>query len=80
MQLPLPKQIEETRVLRAVSPVKDVDGFHPENVGLIVQGRPRFLPCTPLGIQQLLLRRKSPLPAATWWCSAAATSWASRSP
>ncbi len=61
VQLPLPKQIEETRVLRAVSPVKDVDGFHPENVGLIVQGRPRFLPCTPLGIQQLLLRRKIPI-------------------
>ena len=61
VQLPLPAQIDATRVLRAVSPLKDVDGFHPENVGLIVQGRPRFLPCTPLGIQQLLLRRKIPI-------------------
>ena len=61
VQLPLPKQIEETRILRAVTPLKDVDGFHPENVGLIVQGRPRFLPCTPLGIQQLLVRRKIPI-------------------
>jgi methylenetetrahydrofolate dehydrogenase (NADP+)/methenyltetrahydrofolate cyclohydrolase len=61
VQLPLPKQIEETRILRAVNPLKDVDAFHPENVGLIVQGRPRFLPCTPLGIQQLLVRRKIPI-------------------
>lgn len=57
VQLPLPKGIDETRVLDAVNPLKDVDAFHPENVGLIVQNRPRFLPCTPHGIQQLLLRR-----------------------
>ena len=56
VQLPLPKQIDETRVLEAVSPLKDVDAFHPENVGRIVQGRPRFLPCTPHGVQQLLVR------------------------
>jgi len=43
-------------VLLAVSAAKDVDCFHPENVGLLVQGRPRFLPCTPHGVQQLLLR------------------------
>ncbi|MCH7685684.1 MAG: bifunctional 5,10-methylene-tetrahydrofolate dehydrogenase/5,10-methylene-tetrahydrofolate cyclohydrolase, partial [Planctomycetes bacterium] len=55
VQLPLPKQIDETEILDAVSPLKDVDAFHPENVGLIVQGRPRFLPCTPYGIQQLLV-------------------------
>jgi methylenetetrahydrofolate dehydrogenase (NADP+)/methenyltetrahydrofolate cyclohydrolase len=55
VQLPLPKQINETRVLDAVLPLKDVDAFHPENVGRIVQGRPRFLPCTPHGIQQLLV-------------------------
>jgi methylenetetrahydrofolate dehydrogenase (NADP+) / methenyltetrahydrofolate cyclohydrolase len=55
VQLPLPKQINETRILDAVLPLKDVDAFHPENVGLIVQGRPRFLPCTPHGIQQLLV-------------------------
>jgi len=58
VQLPLPAGLDETRILRAVSPLKDVDAFHPENVGLIVQNRPRFLPCTPAGIQQLLLRRK----------------------
>jgi methylenetetrahydrofolate dehydrogenase (NADP+) / methenyltetrahydrofolate cyclohydrolase len=56
VQLPLPKQIDERRVLEAVTPLKDVDAFHPENVGRIVQGRPRFLPCTPAGIQQMLLR------------------------
>jgi methylenetetrahydrofolate dehydrogenase (NADP+) / methenyltetrahydrofolate cyclohydrolase len=56
VQLPLPKGLDETRILRAVSPNKDVDAFHPENVGRIVQGRPRFLPCTPHGIQQLLIR------------------------
>jgi methylenetetrahydrofolate dehydrogenase (NADP+)/methenyltetrahydrofolate cyclohydrolase len=55
VQLPLPKQIRTQRVLDAVSPLKDVDAFHAENVGLIVQGRPRFLPCTPHGIQRLLL-------------------------
>ena len=56
VQLPLPKQIDEQRVLDAVSPWKDVDAFHPENVGLLSQGRPRFLPCTPHGVQQLLHR------------------------
>ena len=56
VQLPLPAQIDATRVLDAVDPLKDVDAFHPDNVGRIVQGRPRFLPCTPRGIQQLLLR------------------------
>jgi methylenetetrahydrofolate dehydrogenase (NADP+)/methenyltetrahydrofolate cyclohydrolase len=56
VQLPLPKQIDVSRVLHAVSPLKDVDGFHPENVGRLVQGNPRFLPCTPFGIQQLLVR------------------------
>ena len=44
VQLPLPPQIDKNRVLLAVSPVKDVDAFHPENVGRLVQGRPRFLP------------------------------------
>ncbi|HSG72481.1 MAG TPA: bifunctional methylenetetrahydrofolate dehydrogenase/methenyltetrahydrofolate cyclohydrolase FolD [Planctomycetaceae bacterium] len=55
VQLPLPSQIDELAVLDAVTPLKDVDAFHPENVGLIVQGRPRFLPCTPYGVQQLLV-------------------------
>jgi methylenetetrahydrofolate dehydrogenase (NADP+)/methenyltetrahydrofolate cyclohydrolase len=58
VQLPLPAHIEAARVLHAVSPLKDVDGFHPENVGRLVQGRPRFVPCTPYGIQQLLLRNE----------------------
>jgi methylenetetrahydrofolate dehydrogenase (NADP+)/methenyltetrahydrofolate cyclohydrolase len=56
VQLPLPDTIRDSRVLDAVDPRKDVDAFHPENVGLIAQGRPRFLPCTPHGIQQLLHR------------------------
>jgi methylenetetrahydrofolate dehydrogenase (NADP+)/methenyltetrahydrofolate cyclohydrolase len=55
VQSPLPKQIDPLAVLDAVDPLKDVDAFHPENVGLIVQGRPRFLPCTPAGVQQLLI-------------------------
>lgn len=54
VQLPLPSQIDETTVLDAVRPMKDVDCFHPENVGLMVQGRPRFLPCTPSGCQKLI--------------------------
>lgn len=58
VQLPLPKQINATRVLDAIHPRKDVDAFHPENVGRIVQGRPRFLPCTPHGVIQLLKRNK----------------------
>ncbi len=56
VQLPLPKQINEFAVIDAVSPLKDVDAFHPENVGLLIQGRPRFLPCTPNGIQRLLIK------------------------
>ncbi len=56
IQLPLPASIDTLKVLDAVAPGKDVDAFHPENVGLISQGRPRFLPCTPHGIQQLLDR------------------------
>lgn len=56
VQLPLSPQVDALRVLDAVSPLKDVDGFHPENVGRLVQGRPRFVPCTPLGIQRLLDR------------------------
>ena len=56
IQLPLPSGIDTLRVLDAVNPRKDVDAFHPENVGLISQGRPRFLPCTPHGVQQILDR------------------------
>jgi len=56
VQLPLPGHIRESRVLDAIDPLKDVDAFHPENVGLIAQGRPRYLPCTPHGVSQLLHR------------------------
>lgn len=56
VQLPLPDGLDESQVLDAIDPLKDVDAFHPENVGLMVQNRPRFLPCTPHGIQQMLLR------------------------
>ena len=54
VQLPLPEQINGTKILRSVSPSKDVDGFHPENVGLLVEGNPRFISCTPNGIMKLL--------------------------
>lgn len=56
VQLPLPKQVDATRVLDAVDPRKDVDGFHPENVGRLSQGRTRFAPCTPAGVLELLRR------------------------
>jgi methylenetetrahydrofolate dehydrogenase (NADP+) / methenyltetrahydrofolate cyclohydrolase len=56
VQLPLPNGWDTNQVLDAVSPAKDVDAFGPENVGLICQGRPRFLPCTPHGVLQLLAR------------------------
>ncbi len=54
VQLPLPDQLNAIPVLDAILPVKDVDGFHPENVGLMLQGRPRFLPCTPHGVMKML--------------------------
>jgi methylenetetrahydrofolate dehydrogenase (NADP+) / methenyltetrahydrofolate cyclohydrolase len=61
VQLPLPRQIRETRILDAVHPSKDVDCFHPENVGRLSQGRPRFLPCTPHAVQQILHRAGLPV-------------------
>lgn len=57
-QLPLPKQIDEDKVIAAISPKKDVDGFHAENVGSLVIGRQGFVSCTPAGIIQLLKRSK----------------------
>lgn len=54
VQLPLPEHLDSVAILDAILPAKDVDGFHPENVGLMLQGRPRFLPCTPHGIMRLL--------------------------
>jgi methylenetetrahydrofolate dehydrogenase (NADP+)/methenyltetrahydrofolate cyclohydrolase len=58
VQLPLPKQIDEASIIEAVDPAKDVDGFHPINVGLLAMGRSRFVPCTPAGIIELLERNK----------------------
>jgi methylenetetrahydrofolate dehydrogenase (NADP+)/methenyltetrahydrofolate cyclohydrolase len=57
VQLPLPKHLSETEVLYAIDPDKDVDGFHPVNVGRLVTGDAMFLPCTPHGVQQMLLRK-----------------------
>lgn len=64
VQLPLPKQIDAERVIAAVSPAKDADGFHPENLGLLFSGRPRFTPCTPTGIMTLLSEYKIPAAGA----------------
>jgi len=55
VQLPLPKHLDAGRIIDMLNPLKDVDGFHPENLGRLAQGRPRFLPCTPQGVQHLLL-------------------------
>ena len=56
VQLPLPKHINETEVLFAIDPKKDVDGFHPVSLGKLMIGEPDYIPCTPHGIQQLLIR------------------------
>jgi methylenetetrahydrofolate dehydrogenase (NADP+)/methenyltetrahydrofolate cyclohydrolase len=56
VQLPLPPQVDTKRILEAVDPAKDVDGFHPVNVGRLVAGRPYLVPCTPAGIMEILHR------------------------
>ena len=56
VQLPLPKHINSDKVLNAIDPEKDVDGFHPVNVGKLLIGEPYFVPCTPHGVQELLVR------------------------
>jgi methylenetetrahydrofolate dehydrogenase (NADP+)/methenyltetrahydrofolate cyclohydrolase len=56
VQLPLPKNIDPDKVLNAIEPEKDVDGFHPVNVGKLLIGNPYFMPCTPHGVQELLVR------------------------
>lgn len=56
VQLPLPKHIDENKILLAIDPIKDVDGFHPVNVGKMVIGEPSFLPCTPAGIIEMIKR------------------------
>jgi methylenetetrahydrofolate dehydrogenase (NADP+)/methenyltetrahydrofolate cyclohydrolase len=61
VQLPLPKEIDQYQVFDHINPLKDVDVFVPENVGLLLQGRPRFVPCTPAAIQELLTRNKIPI-------------------
>ena len=64
VQLPLPKHIDEDKVLLAIDPAKDVDGFHPVNVGRMVVGQDAYLPCTPHGVIQLLLRSNVTLEGA----------------
>ena len=64
VQLPLPRHISESRIINAINPDKDVDGFHPVNVGRMVIGEKAFLPCTPHGIVQLILRSGIPLEGA----------------
>src|SRR4051812_16202609 len=54
VQLPLPAHLDAAKILQAVSPDKDVDGFHPLNLGALVAGRPRFVPCTPAGVMRLI--------------------------
>ncbi len=61
VQLPLPKHIETARILEAIDPRKDVDGFHPANAGRLLQGKPAPVPCTPAGILELLRREGVPL-------------------
>ena len=61
VQLPLPKHIDATRVLETISPAKDVDGFHAENLGALVAGRPGFVPCTPAGVMRLIEHAGVPL-------------------
>jgi methylenetetrahydrofolate dehydrogenase (NADP+) / methenyltetrahydrofolate cyclohydrolase len=64
VQLPLPKHVNENKVLLAIDPGKDVDAFHPVNVGKLMIGEPDYLPCTPAGIQELLVRSGTDLSGA----------------
>ena len=64
VQLPLPEQIDEDRVIRTIAPVKDVDGFHPVSAGYLLQGRPTFVAATPSGIMELLREYEIPLRGA----------------
>lgn len=64
VQLPLPPGICESRVIEAIDPRKDVDGFHPVNVGRLMLGNPVFPPCTPAGIQELIIRSGTPIEGA----------------
>ncbi|MRR50926.1 MAG: bifunctional methylenetetrahydrofolate dehydrogenase/methenyltetrahydrofolate cyclohydrolase FolD [Rhodocyclaceae bacterium] len=64
VQLPLPKHFDSDAILEAIAPEKDVDGFHAENVGALMQGNPRFIPCTPYGVMKMLEANKVPLKGA----------------
>ena len=64
VQLPLPKQVDADRVIGAISPEKDVDGYHPENMGHLFLGKPRFSSCTPTGIMTLLAEYQIPIAGA----------------
>src|ERR1700732_4139853 len=64
IQLPLPSHVDTKRVLEAVDPAKDVDGFHPANLGRLVSGRPGLAPCTPAGCREILRRNKIPIEGA----------------
>src|SRR5437879_11816887 len=64
IQLPLPSQVDTKRVLEAVDPAKDVDGFHPVSLGRLVSGRPGLVACTPAGCMEILRRNNIPIEAA----------------
>lgn len=64
VQMPLPRQVDAKKILDAVDPAKDVDGFHPVNVGKLVAGRPNLVACTPAGVMEILLRSAIPLEGA----------------
>ncbi|WP_459948656.1 bifunctional methylenetetrahydrofolate dehydrogenase/methenyltetrahydrofolate cyclohydrolase FolD [Denitratisoma sp. agr-D3] len=64
VQLPLPKHFDADAILEAIAPEKDVDGFHAENVGALMQGQPRFIPCTPYGVMKMLDSVDAPLKGA----------------
>ena len=64
MQMPLPPQVDAKKILDAVTPEKDVDGFHPINVGHLVAGRPNLVACTPLGVMEIFRRSGIPLEGA----------------
>ena len=61
VQLPLPKHLDSKTILHSVSPNKDVDGFHPENLGLLLEGNPNFIPCTPHGVIEILRHYDIPI-------------------
>lgn len=64
VQLPLPVEIRESEIIEAIDPKKDVDGFHPVNIGRLSMGRPTLVPCTPAGIIELLVRNDIPIAGA----------------